>query len=600
MTETTQADKSAEASTSVNDQHHGVDEDVNTGTATSSGTSSSEGARSAPDRPGWSRMRWQLRRAWAQLTSMRTALVLLFLLALAAVPGAALPQRRLNQNKVDAYFTDHPKLAPFLDKLSAFDVFTSPWFSAIYLLLFVSLIGCLVGRLKVHVRGVFAGPPAAPRNLHRLPAYADLGDLDASPAQAVARIRAVLRPRGWRRLKARTDADGTVTLSGERGRLREVGNLVFHFSLVAVLLGVATGSFWGWNGGAAVVEGTAFCDTVQAYDQFSPGRLIKDSSLPPFCVSIKDFHARYLHNGQPVSYRSNISYTTGTGANTPSKQFELSVNHPLRLHGASVYLINHGYAPILRYTDRYGTVFESPTPFLPRDGMWTSEGVVALPDANQDPHGNKRTPNVQVAFQGVYLPTLASNGMGAHSVSPERKNEGMSVAAYRGDTGMDSGVPHSVYSLDNTKIDNGDLKQIGARFLRPGESWTLDDGTTVTFVGSKQWVSLEVAADPGRPVVLAGAVGMVGGLLASLFVRRRRVFVRVSPRNGASTDSSAPRIGVEIAGLARTDSDAYDAEFRRMTETMRAQLSSTPDSSPTGGADPDASSGPKSAGISKE
>src|SRR5919202_5551840 len=74
-----------------------------------------------------------LRNAWRGLTSMRTALVLLFLLALAALPGALLPQRSLNQRLVDQYFTDHPTVAPLLDKLRFFDVFASPWFAAVYL-----------------------------------------------------------------------------------------------------------------------------------------------------------------------------------------------------------------------------------------------------------------------------------------------------------------------------------------------------------------------------------------------------------------------------------------------------------------------------------
>src|SRR5829696_2850727 len=83
-----------------------------------------------------------LRNTWRGLTSMRTALVLLFLLALAALPGALLPQRSLNQRLVDAYLADHPQLGPVLDRLGLFDVFAAPWFAAIYLLLMVSLIGC--------------------------------------------------------------------------------------------------------------------------------------------------------------------------------------------------------------------------------------------------------------------------------------------------------------------------------------------------------------------------------------------------------------------------------------------------------------------------
>ena len=72
-----------------------------------------------------------LRNAWRALTSMRTALVLLFLLAIAALPGALLPQRPLNEQLVEQYFTDNPALAPALDAVGAFDVFAAPWFAAI-------------------------------------------------------------------------------------------------------------------------------------------------------------------------------------------------------------------------------------------------------------------------------------------------------------------------------------------------------------------------------------------------------------------------------------------------------------------------------------
>ena len=82
-------------------------------------------------------------RAWRVLTSMRTALLLLVMLALAAIPGSLLPQRGLNPVRVTGFFVHHPTLAPILDKLSLFDVFASPWFAAIYALLFSSLVGCV-------------------------------------------------------------------------------------------------------------------------------------------------------------------------------------------------------------------------------------------------------------------------------------------------------------------------------------------------------------------------------------------------------------------------------------------------------------------------
>jgi len=57
---------------------------------------------------------------------MRTALLLLFLLALAAVPGSLLPQRSSDPTLVDLYIVRHPKLGPFIDRLDGFDVFGAP------------------------------------------------------------------------------------------------------------------------------------------------------------------------------------------------------------------------------------------------------------------------------------------------------------------------------------------------------------------------------------------------------------------------------------------------------------------------------------------
>src|SRR5439155_16650372 len=112
------------------------------------------------------------RRSWRQLTSMRTALVLLFLLAVAAIPGSVLPQRAVSPEKVAEYLRTHPGSGPWLDRLWMFEVFSSPWFAAIYLALFTSLVGCLVPRLLTHLRALVRAPVDAPRRLDRMPAYA--------------------------------------------------------------------------------------------------------------------------------------------------------------------------------------------------------------------------------------------------------------------------------------------------------------------------------------------------------------------------------------------------------------------------------------------
>ena len=495
------------------------------------------------------------RRWWRQLTSMRTALLLLFLLAVAAAPGSLLPQYNLNSDKVDTYYQQHPTLAPLLDKAGLFDVYSSPWFAAIYLLLFVSLVGCLAPRIRVHVRALRRTPPDAPRQLSRLRVHTEYG-LEAAPADAAQRTQKKLRAARFRSVLRRHD-DGSVTVSAEKGFLRETGNLLFHFSLVALLVGVAYGAGYGWHGGRLIMQGSdnGFCNTLQQYDEYSLGSRVDGSDLPPFCLTLNKFHASFLPNGQPLHYSADLSY------DEPGKpgehKYTLSVNHPLRIDGASVYLVGNGYSPVIRYTDRYGKTQTTTAPFIPADSNFTSNGVALFPDANVNPKTGKRNQDLQMAFQGVFFPTTAKTG-GQASTYPGMRDPGLLLFAYRGNTGTDAGIPHSVYTLDQDQIANGQLKQVGKnpKLLRPGQSWTLDDGTKVQFVGVKRWATLQIRRDPASRIMLVAAVAMLAGLLGSLSIRRRRVWFRFTPDGAGSA--------VSAGGLARNEYVGFGAEFDRL------------------------------------
>ncbi|MGA8117277.1 MAG: cytochrome c biogenesis protein ResB [Actinocatenispora sp.] len=506
----------------------------------------------APRRIGGNGALATARRWWRQLTSMRTALLLLFLLAVAAAPGSLLPQHNLNEEKVTTYFQQHPTLAPTMDKIGLFGVYSSPWFAAIYLLLFISLIGCLTPRIRLHVRAMRRQPPDAPRQLDRLREH-DRFTLDESAPEAAERVRLMLRGRRFRSVLRRHD-DGTATVSAEKGFLRETGNLLFHFSLVALLVGVAIGAGFGWHGGRLLMPGrdNAFCDSLQQFDQHSLGSRVSGSDLPPFCVTLDKFNSAYQPNAEPRTLAGDISYTTAAGG--AARPYRLEVNHPLRIDDVSVYLVGHGYAPVIRYTDRYGHSQTTMSPFLPTDTNMTSDGVALFPDANVDPHTGRRDVDLQMAFQGVFFPTVAHQG-GQGSTFPAPRDPALLLFAYRGNTGTDAGIPHSVYTLDQDQIDNGQLKQVGTKpkLLRPGQHWTLDDGTTVDFVGVRQWATIQVRHDPGERVVLVAGIALLLGLLGSLTLRRRRVWFRFTPDGSGST--------VTAGGLARTEYVGFHAEF---------------------------------------
>ena len=190
-----------------------------------------------------------LRFAWTQLTSMRTALMLLLLLAVAAVPGSLFPQRPAGPEIVNQYLEDNPRLGPWLDRLQLFDVYSSVWFSAIYLLLFISLIGCVLPRAVKHARALRSAPPRTPRRLSRLPEYGTvlLEPSGPAPAEAVEQAARYLKRRGYR-TEVRSEAGGGAAVGAERGYVREIGNIVFHLSLIGVLVFMAVGSLLSYRG----------------------------------------------------------------------------------------------------------------------------------------------------------------------------------------------------------------------------------------------------------------------------------------------------------------------------------------------------------------
>ncbi|WP_305787785.1 cytochrome c biogenesis protein ResB [Symbioplanes lichenis] len=511
-----------------------------------------------------------LRNSWRQLTSMRTALVLLFLWAVAAIPGSVWPQRPVSPERVTQYFREHPDLAPKLDTLGAFDVYSSAWFAAIYLLLFTSLVGCVAPRLRDHIRALRTVPPDAPRRMDRLPQHAAGEERTDAPAEAAQLAAKALRGERFR-TKIREHADGSWTVSAEKGFLKETGNLLFHAAMLTVLLGVGFGYWYGWHGNRILVEGQdqAFCNSVTQYDESSLGPRVQPSDLPFFCLRLDDFAATYQDSGQAKSFAAKVELQTKQDGPWAPKEF--SVNSPLRLSQGNIYPLGHGYAMVLRYTDRYGVSQTKVVPFLPRDGMFTSEGVAQFPDINIDPKTNKRDVKLQLGFEGVFLPTVDPNG-GASSIFPAENDPVLFLTAYRGDLGVEVGLPQSVYSLNQDQIDNGALKKISGdrpQRLTPGQTMTLDDGTKLEFVGTREFATISVRYDPAQPYVLGGAVVGLLGLMLSLSGHRRRMWFRITPREGSGSL-------VEAGGLPRSDYPGFTDEFGRLVGAARGPEEGTP------------------------
>jgi cytochrome c biogenesis protein len=408
--------------------------------------------------------------------------------------------------------------------------------------------------LRQHAQNLLAKPPEAPARLDRLPQASTRVSAD-DPAMAAQAVRGVLAGRRWRTV-VRKQPDGTVTVAAEKGYLKESGNLLFHFALLALLVGVAWGAWYGWHGNRLVVAGDEFCNTLQQYDEYGLGARTVPEDLPPFCVRVDEFAAEFHDNGMPARYTAALSYVDGDLA-APAQDWTLRVNDPLRLNGANVYLLGHGYAPVLRYTDRYGETFTTAAPFLPVDGMLTSEGVAKFPYANVPPAGHPDAGTAQPAqlgLVGVYQPTANPEPALPRSVFPAERDPVLTLTAYQGDLGLGSGAPQSVYALDSRQIELGRLVRGETKTLRPGDSWAMADGSTLEFLGTRPWITVSVRHDPGEPIVLFGAGAVLVGLMISLSGRRRRLWARVAPAEGGGSL-------ITLGGLARTEYPGFADEF---------------------------------------
>jgi cytochrome c biogenesis protein len=530
---------------------------------------------------GW--VRW----FWRQLTSMRTALFLLLLLAIAAVPGSLVPQRSSDPNGVTQYFTDNPDLAPALDKIQAFDVYSSAWFSAIYLLLFVSLIGCVVPRTKHHLQALRAAPPKTPVRLARLAGFTTRdAPVGTDASTAVDAARRLLKTSGYRVALFDTARGDTAefSVSAERGYLRETGNLVFHSALVGMLIIVGFGSGFGFSGQRVLVEGQTFVNTISAYDSFNPGRFFDDTSLDPYKLTLDEFEVAYetanlRAYGQPIDFTADV---TVTHRGEEPAEGTVKVNGPLRTGGTDIYLLGNGYAPTITVKDPNGTVvFTDSVPFLPQDTNLTSLGVIKVADGLQE----------QVGMIGFFYPTQDVTDSGAFFSSyPDLQYPMLTFRVYSGDLGIDDGVPTSVYSLDTdnmTPLTGGDTG-VKTLELRPGETQPLPNGLgSVTFDNAApdaktgdfsesvpRFASFDVHRDPTQGWVLLFAILVLLGLLTSLFIPRRRVWVKAVEREDGT-------VRLEYAGLARGEDPTLEAAVTQLADRHISALGEAATLAPT-------------------
>jgi cytochrome c biogenesis protein len=365
---------------------------------------------------GWAR--W----AWRSLTSMRTALFLLLLLSVAAVPGSIFPQRSIDAAKVADFLATQLEPRTLAGPVG---------------ILRRLLVGLVLGDLpaarglprRLHrpqkpaaLASLRAQPPRAPRNLGRLDQHVELmyaGDVATARSAASEALR---------RKRFRVVSHDDESVSAESGYVRETGNLVFHIGLCVVIVGVAIGHLFGWRGDVIVTEGQTFSSTLSSYDSFLPGPMTDPENLPPFTIGLQSMSATFEDHvggaqfGAPRSFTADVTTTERPGS--PASQAQISPNHPVTLDGADVFLLGNGYAPVVTVRDGSGAaLYQQATPFLAQDNVYTSVGAIKVGAARPK----------ALAFSGFFLPTAEPTyANGPASLFPDDRNPELALSVWEG------------------------------------------------------------------------------------------------------------------------------------------------------------------------
>jgi cytochrome c biogenesis protein len=402
-------------------------------------------------------------------------------------------------------------------------------------LLFVSLVGCIIPRTKHHFDALRARPPKTPARLERLVGFQP-ATTTVDPGVAIDEAVTLLKRQGYRVERYGHSA------SAERGYLRETGNLIFHIALVGILVTVGFGGGFGYTGQRVLVQDEPFTNVLLGYDSFNPGRFFDEKQLVPYSVRLDKFTPKYQFdkaNGgvwHPLDFDAQLSTRDKGGDWKPAT---LKVNSPVVIGGTDIYLLGNGYAPVITVRNAAGdVVFSQAVPYLPQDGNLMSLGIVKIPDGLDK----------QLGIQSFYYPDPVKLANGTYtSFSPEEHGQSLlTMDVYEGDLGLDKGGPVNAYTLDTDNLTKiaGLKADVPALQLTEGQTADLPNGLgTIEFSGLKRFVSLDIHHDGTQGWVLLFAVCVLGGLLVSLFVPRRRVWVKAIPGKSGTR--------LEYAGLAR-------------------------------------------------
>ena len=301
-----------------------------------------------------------LRSLYELLSSMRFAIGLLTILAIASVIGTVLKQ---NEPYPNYAFEFGQYWFQVFAALGLYDVYHSGWFIAILTFLMLSTALCIFRNAPGFIRDIRSyRTQATDRSLAAMK-HSALIEGQADPA----RLTAYLQGQGFRLREVARD-DGSALIAAKKGSMNRLGYFFAHAALIVICVGglvdgnlpLKLGELTGrvapetrdlpqsriparsrlsagnlsFRGDVTIAENKS-ADVI--FINAGPGYFVQEL---PFIVTLRKFNVDYYSNGMPKLFSSDIEVTDKASGKTTRAQ--VRVNHPLIIDGVAIYQASFG------------------------------------------------------------------------------------------------------------------------------------------------------------------------------------------------------------------------------------------------------------------
>lgn len=448
-----------------------------------------------------------MRSVWKSFASVRLAVFLIILLALASVIGTLIPQGR----SFEEYAARYGELAGLLVRLQLTRLYSSTWFLTLLFLFAVNTTVCTVSRLGPKLRRAFGPAPATDAASVAAMRFNGRLRLSGPPAPARDRVSKELGSRRYR-VKAAAKEDGTVLLARKR-RLGWFGSEAVHFGLLVILAGGIVSGLGGRRASLALLEGQT-----------------ADVPHADFQVRLESFETEYYPQGGVKAWKSTVTVLED-GRDVLTEV--IKVNHPL---------VHRGFH---FYQTSYGWDWERPS----------LEIVVGLKDEPDSARSVSLRTGERVSVDDFGLTHLAvrrfvpdfviGEGNRVQTRSWQPRNPAALVEAWAGEERVFAGWIFA--NFPDFEGSHGDD--------RSGLFFVLKD------FQAPQYSVLQAAKDPGADLIWLGCLFVTAGLGLAFYWAPREIRVVLEDVPGGTEAT--------LGGFASKERDIFRSEFEAVIETLR-------------------------------